>query len=175
MLHLLRASTRAARASKSLQWIEQWPGRVCSAHLLPACSGGYRQAFSHGSRKPLEAIPTAAVNTVLDAVYAIPVSGAEPVPQTKREPWKKLPTTCPGCGAPSQTVDRETAGYYGENLRKRDAKQSRQHEENAIFKQAVDNGSVDDWSAAPAKSLPAVTVDSTPVCERCHMLHHNGA
>nr|OQO26851.1 hypothetical protein B0A51_07811 [Rachicladosporium sp. CCFEE 5018] len=175
MLHLLRASARAARASKSPQWIKQWPGRICPSHLLQACSGGYRQAFSHGSRKQLGTIPTAVVNTLLDAVHAIPVSGADAVPKAKREPWKKLPTTCPGCGAPSQTVDREAAGYYGETRRKRDAKQSRQQEEDAIFKQAVDNGSVDGQSAAPTKSPPVATADSTPVCNRCHMLHHNGA
>jgi len=80
---------------------------------------------------------------------------------------------CPGCGAPSQTVESEAAGYYGNNRRKRDALQSRRKEDDAVFKQAIQSGALGDQpEAVISQSKP--NEDPVLICDRCHNLHHNG-
>ncbi|KAH0283535.1 hypothetical protein M436DRAFT_83814 [Aureobasidium namibiae CBS 147.97] len=91
----------------------------------------------------------------------------------------KLPLSCPGCGAPSQTVASEEAGFY--NLSRSavrkfvhdDAKQ-----EDLVFQATLDK--VDskvlqelglDKAATAAQEQPQ---KQTPICDRCHnLLHHH--
>lgn len=97
-----------------------------------------------------------------------PVS-IETTPQ--RVEWRKLPVVCPGCGALSQTVEADAAGYYGDKRRKREAAQLREKEDDEVFQKALQNGTLGGQTIEDAK--PA-NEDAIPICDRCHVLHHNG-
>jgi hypothetical protein len=91
----------------------------------------------------------------------------------------KLPLSCPGCGAPSQTVAPEEAGFY--NLSRsaiRKFVQDDAKKEDLVFQATLDK--VDD------KILQELGLDNglsatqeqpqkqTPICDRCHnLLHHH--
>lgn len=91
----------------------------------------------------------------------------------------KLPLSCPGCGAPSQTVAPEEAGFY--NL-SRSAVRKFVHDdarkEDLVFQATLDQ--VDnkvlqelglDKAASAAQEQPK---KQTPICDRCHnLLHHH--
>jgi len=96
-------------------------------------------------------------------------SGSAP----QRVEWRKLPVVCPGCGAPSQTVESEAAGYYGNKRRKRDAAQLKQKEDDEVFRQALQSGALQGATSAAIEDAKP-TGDEIPICDRCHMLHHNG-
>ncbi|KAG9530950.1 hypothetical protein KCU93_g2127, partial [Aureobasidium melanogenum] len=92
---------------------------------------------------------------------------------------RKLPLSCPGCGAPSQTVAPEEAGFYNlsrsavKNFVQDDAKK-----EDLVFQATLDK--VDnkvlqelglDGGALAAKEQ---SQKQTPICDRCHnLLHHH--
>lgn len=91
----------------------------------------------------------------------------------------KLPLSCPGCGAPSQTVAPDEAGFY--NL-SRSAIRKFVHDdakkEDLVFQATLDK--VDnkvlqelglDGAASATKEQPQ---KQTPICDRCHnLLHHH--
>jgi hypothetical protein len=91
----------------------------------------------------------------------------------------KLPLSCPGCGAPSQTVAPEEAGFY--NLSRsgiRKFVQDDAKKEDLVFQATLDK--VDnkilqelglDKGASAAQEQPQ---KQTPICDRCHnLLHHH--
>ncbi|KAI9734704.1 MAG: hypothetical protein M1818_006691 [Claussenomyces sp. TS43310] len=95
----------------------------------------------------------------------------------------RLPRQCAGCGAPSQTVDKNEAGFY--TLSRRSVKaflgqddlqsSSRKAEEGRILLQSlqnVDSKVADSLLAQPVKAQ-SVQEGDPPVCDRCHkLLHH---
>lgn len=96
----------------------------------------------------------------------------EATPQ--RVEWRKLPVVCPGCGAPSQTVEEDAAGYYGNKRRKRDAAQLKQKEDDELFQQALKSGALGAHTGAVVEDAKPRNEDAIPICDRCHHLHHNG-
>lgn len=85
---------------------------------------------------------------------------------------RKLPVVCPGCGAPSQTVDPDTAGFYGSRRALKAAeKSSKVSEEDEVFNNALKSGLLSDESGGqPPPSAPPQSSPSTPICDRCHYL-----
>jgi len=166
MLPVLRHSTRAARAATSTRWIERTSAG--STRLLlspPTWLEANRRSFTSAPHR----CDCVSASEVVDDASDI----ATPAPTQHTTEWRKLPVVCPGCGAPSQTVESEAAGYYGNNRRKRDALQSRRKEDDAVFKQAIQSGALGDQpEAVVSQSKP--NEDPILICDRCHNLHHNG-
>lgn len=165
MLPSLRHSTRAARAATQQRWIERTSAG--STRLLshpPRWIDGSRRAFCQSEHRYEGTLTTDISN---DLSQPIP-SGPPP----ERVEWRKLPVVCPGCGAPSQTVESDAAGYYGNKRRKRDAALLKQKEDDKVFRQALQSGALKDATGAVIED--AKPTDEIPICDRCHMLHHNG-
>jgi hypothetical protein len=91
----------------------------------------------------------------------------------------KLPLSCPGCGAPSQTVAPEEAGFYNMSRSAiRKFVQDDAKKEDLVFQATLDK--VDnkilqelglDNGASAAQEQPQ---KQTPICDRCHnLLHHH--
>ena len=168
MLPSLRHSTRAARAATQQRWIERTSAG--STRLLshpPRWIDGSRRAFCQSEHLHESISTTEAAN---DLSQPIVPSGAAP----QRLEWRKLPVVCPGCGAPSQTVESDAAGYYGEKRRKRDAAQLKQKEDDEVFRKALQSGALNGPNGAIIEDAKPTNIDEIPICDRCHMLHHNG-
>lgn len=96
-----------------------------------------------------------------------------------RQMTRKLPMSCPGCGAPSQTVAHEEAGFY--TLTRSAVKKFIQDDttqEDRVFQdtlKSVDKNllkelGLDKKAATPTEQPPK----QTPICDRCHnLLHHH--
>ena len=91
---------------------------------------------------------------------------------------KALPVTCPGCGALSQTIDPEAAGFYGSRKlvrtqRKPQRMTNRDQKENEIFRDVVASGAVEIQGEQP-EPLPTAPTQSPslPICDRCHYLRY---
>jgi len=167
MLPSLRHSTRAARAATQQRWIERTSAG--STRLLshpPRWIDGSRRAFCQTEHR-CESVSTAEIPS--DLSQPIPFG---PTPQ--KVEWRKLPVVCPGCGAPSQTVESDAAGYYGDKRRKRDAAQLRQKEDDEVFRQALQSGALKGHTDVVIEDAKPTKEDDIPICDRCHMLHHNG-
>ncbi|KIN02513.1 hypothetical protein OIDMADRAFT_159973 [Oidiodendron maius Zn] len=98
----------------------------------------------------------------------------------------KLPPQCSGCGALSQVVDKDEAGYY--NLKRRSVSEYlrgksalRRSEEDAIIEKslqaaaAIDPEILKQLSFQNSKSQPAgpLGVTDPPLCDRCHNIKHH--
>jgi ribosome biogenesis GTPase A len=167
MLPSLRHSTRAARAATHQRWIERTSAG--STRLLlspPRWIDGSRRAFSQNESRRESIAP---IEAVTELSQPIPTGDA-----AQRVEWRKLPVVCPGCGAPSQTVESDSAGYYGNKRRKRDAAQLRQKEDDEVFQQALQSGVLGAQSGAVVADAKPTNEDTIPICDRCHGLHHNG-
>ncbi|KAG9999480.1 hypothetical protein KCU78_g15885, partial [Aureobasidium melanogenum] len=92
---------------------------------------------------------------------------------------RKLPLSCPGCGAPSQTVAPEEAGFY--NLSRsavRNFVQDDAKKEDLVFQATldkVDNKVLQELGLdAGALAAKEQSQKQTPICDRCHnLLHHH--
>lgn len=167
MLPSLRHSTRAARAATHQRWIERTSAG--STRLLlnpPRWIDGSRRAFCQSEHRREYPVAT---ETLTDLAQPIP-AGAAP----QRVEWRKLPVVCPGCGAHSQTVESEAAGYYGNKRRKRNAAQVREKEDEEVFQQALKSGALNSQTGAVIEETKPTNDDTVPICDRCHNLHHNG-
>ncbi len=84
---------------------------------------------------------------------------------------RKLPVVCPGCGAPSQTVDADVAGFYGsKRALKATEKSASESVEDEVFNAALKSGLLaDSQPSAPTPQQPAQT-PIIPICDRCHNL-----
>jgi len=163
MLPVLRHSTRAARAATTTRWIERTSAGSTRLLLSPP-------RWVDANRRSFANAPHRCENVAASEIAEDTSDLTTLVPSQHTTEWRKLPVVCPGCGAPSQTVESDAAGYYGNNRRKRDALQSRRKEDDAIFKQAIQSGALGDQPEA------AVLKPEDPIliCDRCHNLHHNG-
>ncbi|KAI5204299.1 hypothetical protein E4T38_04772 [Aureobasidium subglaciale] len=96
-----------------------------------------------------------------------------------KQKTRKLPLSCPGCGAPSQTVAPEEAGFY--TLSRSAVKkfvQDDTKQEDLIFHASLDKVTNEvlqelglNNSHLSAQEEPQ---NQTPVCDRCHnLLHHH--
>ncbi|KAL1648895.1 Mitochondrial ribosome small subunit biogenesis protein [Diplodia intermedia] len=117
-------------------------------------------------------------------------SAAEPLHHAPTPSVPSLPLSCPGCGAPSQTVDRTAVGYYSASRKAVKAflappTRPSSEEEDAVYKQAVQNldrslkaqlavPEEDHVSAGDGPSQPSQPPPS-PVCDRCHDLLNHAA
>jgi hypothetical protein len=82
---------------------------------------------------------------------------------------RKLPVVCPGCGAPSQTVDADAAGFYGSRRAgKATQKSAAVRQEDEAYQNAFKTGLLSD-GAPETPSQPAESPD-IPICDRCHYL-----
>lgn len=104
---------------------------------------------------------------------------SQPKEQQVTQKILKLPLSCPGCGAPSQTVAPEEAGFY--NL-SRSAIRKFVHDdakkEDLVFQATlnkVDNKVLQELGLDKAASAPHEQPQKqTPICDRCHnLLHHH--
>ncbi|KAF1350151.1 hypothetical protein BDV97DRAFT_278673, partial [Delphinella strobiligena] len=94
---------------------------------------------------------------------------------------QKLPLSCPGCGAPSQTIASDEAGYY--NLTRSGVKnylKEETKEEDEVMDSVLNN--VDEKTlsslglADGIKATKARVQRQTPICDRCHnLIHHSGS
>lgn len=107
-------------------------------------------------------------------VASEPVQPIQSSPAPERLEWRKLPVVCPGCGAHSQTVDNEAAGYYGNKRRKRDAVHQKLKEDDEVFQQALQSGALSGQPDTVVEEPKPANEDAIPICDRCHHLHHNG-
>lgn len=81
---------------------------------------------------------------------------------------KNLPRLCPGCGAPSQTVDNESAGYYGPRRVQKALRGSIERGEDAVFNDIIRSGALAEDGTLPA--APGETSPGASICDRCHYL-----
>ncbi|KAF2202063.1 hypothetical protein GQ43DRAFT_392848 [Delitschia confertaspora ATCC 74209] len=106
------------------------------------------------------------------------------------EPFRTLPLSCPGCGAPTQVLDKGDAGYY--NLERNAVKaylyydptksQDKKQQEDIYTKalqqadpKILEEAGMDkDVLNSPSKKeLKELLPPPTPICERCHnLLNH---
>lgn len=94
---------------------------------------------------------------------------------------QRLPLSCPGCGAPSQTIASDEAGYY--NLTRSGVKnylKEETKEEDNVMDRVLNN--VDEQTlsslglADGIKATKAQVQRQTPICDRCHnLIHHSGS
>ena len=88
-----------------------------------------------------------------------------------RERAKKLPFVCPGCGAPSQTVDPDSAGYYGSKRVDKTKMWKAQQAEDEIFQKVLQSGALaSEVPTDQATGQPTVETPEVPICDRCHYL-----
>lgn len=91
-------------------------------------------------------------------------------------PAPTLPLSCPGCGAPSQTVDPDAAGYYSASRKAVKAYLTPTSErEDRVFQQAVQNldRSLKEQLAGPEDDPVPQAATPSPICDRCHnLLNH---
>lgn len=167
MLPSLRLSTRAARAATPQRWIERTSaGSTRLLSLPPRWIERNRRHFSQAHIRCQH-------EAVLEDSASPPPPVSPDLPKQRIE-WRKLPLVCPGCGAHSQTVDKDAAGYYGEKRRKRDAAQIKQKEEDDIFAQALQSGALKDHGDEVVTETKPMDEDPVQICDRCHLLLHNG-
>ncbi|KAH0170380.1 hypothetical protein KCU67_g2665, partial [Aureobasidium melanogenum] len=128
----------------------------------------------------------------LSNVGAKRLSSTEPLPSAQdqhdliqrkhfdlKQKIRKLPLSCPGCGAPSQTVAPEEAGFY--NLSRsavRNFVQDDAKKEDLVFQATldkVDNKVLQELGLdAGALAAKEQSQKQTPICDRCHnLLHHH--
>lgn len=167
MLASLRCSTRVARAATPQRWIERTSAG--STRLLLSPPRWVESNRRHFSQTHIHCQHGTVFEDSTSNSHSTP---SEPTQQ--RTEWRKLPVVCPGCGAISQTVESDAAGYYGERRRKRDAAQIRQKEEDEIFHQALQSGALKDHADNIVAESKAVPEDPVQICDRCHHLLHNG-
>ncbi|KAK5174885.1 Mitochondrial ribosome small subunit biogenesis protein [Saxophila tyrrhenica] len=90
---------------------------------------------------------------------------------TKRADTPKLPVVCPGCGAPSQTVDPDVAGFYGsKRALKETAKSAKEQEEDEVFSAALQNGLLSEAVSKEPAPDHVPPPPAVPICDRCHDL-----
>ena len=89
-----------------------------------------------------------------------------------QERARKLPLVCPGCGAPSQTVDADAAGFYGSKRAARGAHRHAKHEEeDEIFQIALQSSDLlNQGVALGTQPEPVQQSTEVPICDRCHYL-----
>ena len=99
-----------------------------------------------------------------------------------KPPKKELPVSCPGCGALSQTVFPDQAGFFTEN---RSAvktylygKEDTIKNEDRVFEAAISQANKDLIQDLGLQNnplqLPQPLGQPIPVCDRCHnLLHHS--
>jgi hypothetical protein len=107
-------------------------------------------------------------------------------PPAQAQTQRPLPRACPGCGAPSQTYDKEEAGFY--NIDRKVVKQylechatkKDEVKEDTIYTKALKQVDAEllkeiglDKEVLEAGDKVEETVLETPVCDRCHNLVHH--
>ncbi|KAF2141257.1 uncharacterized protein K452DRAFT_351410 [Aplosporella prunicola CBS 121167] len=119
-----------------------------------------------------------------DAASAPPEAPRAPPPQPQHLA-RALPPSCPGCGAPTQTVAPGEAGFYSDTRNAVKAflnphkTTGEKKEEDKVFEAAL--GSLDEEAreqlGLPAEAGLAVKDNSAPapICDRCHNLIHHHA
>lgn len=105
-------------------------------------------------------------------------------PPKSRQPERSLPRACPGCGAPTQLIDKKEAGYYNIDrgavrgyLNWDPSKVQEATQEDDVYSKALKDadpellkelGVLDEATTTEALS------PDTPVCDRCHnLIHHS--
>ncbi|EKD12824.1 uncharacterized protein L3040_006978 [Drepanopeziza brunnea f. sp. 'multigermtubi'] len=92
---------------------------------------------------------------------------------------KRLPQQCSGCGALSQTVDKQGPGFF--NLQRKAVKKYLQGTPNAglsaegqIVKEALERAASEGLAIDVGTVEVPATITQIPVCERCNnLIHHN--
>ena len=172
MLTSIRASARLV-ARGHLATLKRWhkfPASVGLVGQQPPASTRWDERntrlFTSLPRLRQEVV-AAAESTTLDAGAPSPLVNIE-----TRERARKLPTVCPGCGAPSQTVDADAAGFYGaKQVTKSTHMTDSRREEDEVFKNALKSGILAGNASASQVTSPTETkTPNIPICDRCHNL-----
>jgi hypothetical protein len=80
---------------------------------------------------------------------------------------RTLPIVCPGCGALSQTVIPDAAGYYTE--KKQRVRSAKKENEDAVFREAI--ARLEGKDAVQVQAEPQLEIKPAfPICDRCHDL-----
>ncbi|KAK5958509.1 hypothetical protein OHC33_000352 [Knufia fluminis] len=149
------------------------------AHLRGSIRGSRIQSFASSSKSlsasQLDTHPTVTPwpDDPPSAIEANPTVEEQPTRPTKPQ----LPQSCPGCGALTQEVESEQAGYYSRSrrvVRQYLKKQRQAHTEAEKDVTGEDRDHEDEWQ--PTGSQVVAEVEQTakvPLCDRCHELVHN--
>lgn len=116
-----------------------------------------------------------------DTVESQPLNKAS---KSRRPEQRSLPQACPGCGAPTQLIDKKEAGYYNidrsavkgylhwDPSRAQDATQEDQVYSN--FLKDADPELLKEMGVLDAPTTTEALSPDTPVCDRCHnLIHHS--
>ncbi|OCK75368.1 hypothetical protein K432DRAFT_362232 [Lepidopterella palustris CBS 459.81] len=180
--NLLRCEATVSHASIPIFLCPNLLRGLTSTAILPQKRCNSRKKFSTlGHRRTPPVAVTTTSSPPLDHANAAP-------PQKKRA----LPVCCPGCGAPTQTVEPNEAGFYtahrgpvksyldydGSN---RPNSKVGKADEDDIFNKAIQQADPKVLASLgldkKALSTPAEKEQpSIPICDRCHNLihHHTG-
>ncbi|KAL2073384.1 hypothetical protein VTL71DRAFT_10708 [Oculimacula yallundae] len=100
------------------------------------------------------------------------------VPALRKPSLEKLPQQCAGCGALSQTIDTEGAGYY--TLTRKSVKSFTEgitapvlSAEDEVVKAALERAGSEAANLNLGDLEAPVTIAEPPVCDRCHKLKHH--
>ncbi|KAK3711330.1 Mitochondrial ribosome small subunit biogenesis protein [Vermiconidia calcicola] len=165
MLKSLRTSTRfvsTGNRTQSARCDRLWTlGPVGHRRSLKRCNEGSRRLFTSLPVRRQDASVAVGTGSQLQKHGVTPSSSRA----------KNLPIVCPGCGAHSQTVDADVAGFYGSKRAERNVqKTSSKQQEDEIFKRALHSGALPGDGNMPASKVSTAQTADTPICERCHNL-----
>lgn len=170
MLQTVRASTRHFLYNPNCLLRRTSP--TAAGGLLQQRAGrrwGERGTRLFSSRSSSKQGALAGINASLKDGF-IPPSHVE-----VRERAQRLPIACPGCGALSQTVDDDAAGFYGSTrVQKAIKKTAEQQREDAVYEKARE-AMASQGVPIPEQHLKAATEQHSPqvtVCDRCHYLRY---
>ncbi|KAF1917176.1 hypothetical protein BDU57DRAFT_517700 [Ampelomyces quisqualis] len=141
------------------------------------------KTFSSASRARQQPVPST------EAIDSPPLD--TPPTSTPCTQKRGLPRACPGCGAPTQLLDKAEAGYYSLDRKAtreylgRPASKAPERREDEIYAHVVNNidpalrgalgiaGHNPDASTEVEEPPETPPTPPTPVCDRCHNLIHH--
>lgn len=165
MLRTLRVGLRASSTFGDARLATKAAGRWIGW-------AGKSRSFAVGGKRRIETTPQARNEALAgeQTVTSPQPTHISTIPNQSNTFAQSLPVVCPGCGAFSQTVVPEAAGFYTERKKRRIKARD---EQDAIFAEAM--GRLSAQEGAPPLP-PAEAAESNgssnaiPICDRCHAL-----
>ena len=143
-------------------WLERKLHLAIFNHGVNIGQGSLR-AFHTNSRKllPCQRVASSREDVLIDSTEA-------------RERAKSLPVSCSGCGALSQSIDPDAAGFYGsKRTAKTGEKSAKRQEEDEIFQSVMQSGAMPlESTATQSATEEATQLSNVPICDRCHYLRY---
>ncbi|KAK4983538.1 Mitochondrial ribosome small subunit biogenesis protein [Elasticomyces elasticus] len=169
--------TATRNITRSTQWSAFTEPSLPRGYLWPSLLRHVSCRQSLFVRKPGEPQAFSSIQRHRDGLVAAENPAPEHLP-TGTPTARQLPLSCPGCGAPSQTVAPDEAGYYSKTRSAvRVFLSDRVRAEDAVFNTAVSQAS--DGTLAhlgligKAAGAEQDIEPQVPICDRCHNLVHH--